>query len=264
MRLAMVVEYDGTGYSGFQYQNNAKTVQEQIEKAIEALTSESVRIKAAGRTDAGVHALGQVVAFDTNAPYTPETVRRALNARLPEDIAVRSAFSVGPGFDPRRDAVSRLYRYTLLVSDVRSPLMRRVAHRIRRRMRMDQAREAARLMTGTHDFASFGGALERPGASTVRRIDRIELSTEDNLIHIDVEGNAFLPHQVRRMAGAMVDVGTGRLCVDDVKRQLSVAPDAPPTRSLPPHGLCLIGVNYRDLRTQANNPDRKKTNGNKL
>ena len=244
MRLAMTVEYDGTQYSGFQYQKNAPTIQEEIEKAIESLTAKPVRIQAAGRTDAGVHATGQVVAFDTDAPYDPNTVLRALNARLPQDIAVRSVRQVAPGFDPRRDAVSRLYRYTLLVSEVRSPLTRRTAHRLHRPPDLRSMRAAAALMVGTHDFANFGGAPDNPNASTIRRIDRIDLVSDGSLIKIDVEGNAFLTHQVRRMAGAFVDVGTGKLTINDIAKQLSTTGDAKPARALPPNGLCLIRVKY--------------------
>ena len=248
MRLALIVEYDGTEYSGFQYQTNARTVQEEIEKAIESLTGEPVRIKAAGRTDAGVHAMGQVVAFDTEATYDPETVMRALNARLPQDIAVRSARRAKPEFDPRRDATSRLYRYTLLVSATRSPLMRRAAHRLHQQPDLDSMRAAAAHMEGIHDFANFGGALEDPEASTVRRVDRIDIKSDGPppRVTIDVEGNAFLPHQVRRMAGALVDVGTGRLTVSDVEKQISMDGETPPARALPPQGLCLIRVKYKD------------------
>jgi tRNA pseudouridine38-40 synthase len=241
----MIVEYDGTQYSGFQYQKNARTIQEEIEKAIESLTGEAVRIKAAGRTDAGVHAMGQVVAFDTGASYDPGTVLRALNARLPQEIAVRSVHRVKPEFDPRRDAVSRLYRYTILVSGVRSPLMRRTAHRLQHPPDLDSMRAAAVHMQGTNDFANFGGALEDPEASTIRRVDRIELVSDGSLLKIDIEGSAFLPHQVRRMAGALADVGTGRLTVNDVAMQISKAGGAPPARALPPNGLCLIRVKYK-------------------
>ena len=122
--------------------------------------------------------MGQVVAFDTNATYDPGTVMRALNARLPQDIAVRSARRARPEFDPRRDAASRLYRYTLLVSGTRSPLMRRTAHRIHLTPDLDSMRAAAAQMEGIHDFANFGGALEDPGASTVRRVDRIDLKCD--------------------------------------------------------------------------------------
>lgn len=250
MRLAMIVEYDGREYSGFQYQKNAPTVQQQIEKAIEALTAQPIRIKAAGRTDAGVHALGQVVAFDTSANYAPDTFLNALNARLPQDIAVKEAYRARPDFDPRRDAISRLYRYTLLVSKVRSPVWRHSSHRVNPPPDLDLMRDAARLMVGTRDFANFGGPPENPEASTVRRIYGIELKTRESFIYVDVEGNAFLPRQVRRMVGALLDVGAGRLNTEDIEKQISRAEDAPVARSLPPQGLCLVQVKYADFPPQ--------------
>lgn len=247
MRLAMIVEYHGRGYSGFQYQENAPTVQQQIEKAIRSLTGHPVRIKAAGRTDTGVHALGQVVAFDTDTDYSPDTFLNALNARLPQDIAVRKAHRVRPDFDPRRDAISRLYRYTLLVSKVRSPVWRHSSHQVRPPLDLDSMREAASLMVGMHDFASFGGSLEDPEASTVRRIYRIDLRPDGAFIQVEIEGNAFLPRQVRRMMGALTDVGAGRLKLEDIRKQISRAEDAPIARSLPPQGLCLVSVKYADF-----------------
>lgn len=247
MRIAMVVEYYGKGYSGFQYQDNAPTVQRQIENAIQTLTAQTVRIKAAGRTDAGVHALGQVVAFDTSANYGPDTFLNALNALLPQDIAVKEAHRVRPDFDPRRDAISRLYRYTLFVSNIRSPIWRELSHRAQPPLSLDSMREAASMMVGAHDFANFGGQLENPEASTVRRIYRIELESREPFIYVEIEGNAFLPRQVRRMAGALVDVGAGRLKITDIDKQISRAKDAPPARSLPPQGLCLVKVNYADF-----------------
>ena len=247
MRLAMIVEYHGEGYSGFQYQKNAPTVQQQIEKAIESLTAQPTRIKAAGRTDAGVHALGQIAAFDTDAGYAPEVFLKALNARLPEDIAIKRVYRARADFDPRRDAISRLYRYTLLVSRVRSPVWRHISHQVRGPLALDSMRDAASLMAGTHDFANFGGPLENPDASTVRRIYGIELKAEGPFIYVDVEGNAFLPRQVRRMVGALVDAGAGRLSIEDIGKQISRAEDAPTARSLPPRGLCLVEVKYADF-----------------
>ena len=251
MRLAMIVEYDGTDYSGFQFQKNAPSVQEQIEKAIRSLTSEAIRIKAAGRTDAGVHAEGQVVAFDTETPHQPGAVQRALNARLPADIAVRAVYEVRSDFDPRRHATGRLYRYTLVASAVRSPLARLRTHLVSGPLDAGLMREAAAMMVGTHDFVNFGGPLERPEAGTVRRVDRVDLETRGCFIRIEVEGSAFLPHQVRRMAGALVDVGRGRIGIEQVRRQMTGAKDAPPTRSLPPQGLCLVAVRYKDFPPKA-------------
>jgi tRNA pseudouridine38-40 synthase len=250
MRLAMIVEYDGAAYSGFQHQENAPTVQQQIENSIESLTTKQVRIKAAGRTDAGVHALGQVVAFETDAPYPPETVRRALNAKLPDDIAIRSVFRVRMDFDPRRDAVSRLYRYTILVSDVRSPLARRWSLRVRGPLDMESMTQAATIMEGVHDFVNFAGPMPDPGASTVRRIHHARLERCSDIIRVEVKGNAFLPHQVRRMVGALVDVGMRKSNIKQIGLQIAGNADVPKARSVPPHGLCLVRVEYADFPPQ--------------
>ncbi len=254
MRLAMIVEYDGAEYSGFQFQKNAPTVQQQIENAIERLTAQPIRIKAAGRTDAGVHALGQVVAFDTEAPYPPETVRDAINARLPDDVAVRSAHPVRPDFDPRRDAVSRLYRYTLLVSDVRSPMARRWSHQVRGPLDLDSMTQAADMMEGVHDFVNFAGPMPDPEASTVRRIYRVMLERDSDFIRLEVKGNAFLPHQVRRMVGALVDLGRGKLNIEQIGLQIAGHADAPTARSVPPRGLCLVKVEYTDFPPEESQP----------
>ena len=239
----MTIEYDGTDYSGFQYQKNAPSVQAELESAILALTGETVRVRAAGRTDAGVHALGQVAAFDTRTPYPPETVRAALNARLPQDIAAKAVRQAPSGFDARRDAASRAYRYALLVSETRSPLRRRTALVVSRTPDIAAMRDAAALMAGTHDFRNFGTPTA-PGGSTVRRIDRVEIAQDGAEIRIDVAGNAFLTRQVRRMAGALLDIGNGRLSIENLKRQISGDGNAPPTRGLPPAGLCLVRVEY--------------------
>ena len=242
----MTIEYDGTDYSGFQYQKNAPSVQERLESAIRALTGETVRIKAAGRTDAGVHALGQVAAFDTRTPHPAKTVRNALNARLPQDVAVKAVRQAPSGFDPRRDAASRIYRYTLLISETRSPLRRRTASVIPAPPDISAMRAAAAVMTGRHDFRNFG-APTSPGGPTVRETRRVDVTQNGAIIRIEVEGNAFLTRQVRRMAGAMLDAGRGRLTIEDVKRQISGAEDAPRTRAMPPTGLCLVKVRYPDF-----------------
>ncbi len=244
MRLALVVEYDGTGYSGFQYQPNAPSIQEELEKAVEKLTRERVRVVGAGRTDAGVHAAGQVVAFDTSAPYGPDRFVGALNHHLPDDIAVRGAYEVCSAFDPRRMAVSRRYVYTILRAAVRSPLQRRGTHRVSSGLDVEEMRAAAGLFVGVHDFRRFSGPLEVPGASTVREIFDAQVRESGDRIEFQVEGNAFLPHQVRRMAGALVDVGLGRLSRDDLEKMIAGEQTKATARSLPAKGLCLAEIKY--------------------
>ncbi len=246
MRLALTVEYDGTRYAGFQYQKNARSIQEELEKAIASLTGENARVRGAGRTDAGVHALGQVVAFDTASAHRPETVLRALNHYLPDDIAVKAAAEVGDDFDPRRSAVSRRYRYTVLNSAVRSPLKRSFSHREPSPLDSEAMARAARLYVGVHDFRRFAGRPDWPGASTVREIKESRVEKTGDTITFEVEGNAFLPHQVRRMAGALVDVGRGALTIEDIAAMLEGGPDSATARSLPARGLCLLKVKYAE------------------
>ena len=246
MRYALIVEYEGTRYSGFQYQKNAPTVQEEIEKAIARFTGETVRIKAAGRTDAGVHAIGQVATFDSNAGHPTDVVLRALNSHLPDDIAVKEAHEVADTFDPRRCATARTYVYSIDCGATRSPTRRRTTLHLGRTLDVGQMMEAAEAFRGVHDFARFSGPLDRPEASTVREIFRIDIREDDETVQIEVTGNAFLPHQVRRMAGALVDIGLGKLTSEDVCRLLQGPVPGVVAHALPPQGLCLVSVRYGD------------------
>ena len=244
MRLALIVEYEGTRFHGFQYQANAPTIQEELEKAIGRLTGRTPRVKAAGRTDAGVHATGQVVAFDTSTRHSAETHVRALNHLLPDEIAVKEAYRVPGDFDPRRSALSRKYTYTIYRGATPSPLIRRTALHLRERLGIRRMRRAARLFVGEHDFRRFAGPLGRREASTVREVFDVRVAERGSVLKIEVEGNAFLPHQVRRMAGALVDLGRGRLSMVQLRTLLEEEPGEVVAHSLPPHGLCLVKVKY--------------------
>jgi tRNA pseudouridine38-40 synthase len=244
MRIALTVEYEGTNYHGFQYQNNAKSIQEELESAIARLTGEAIRIKAAGRTDAGVHAKGQVVAFDTDATHSTSTFQRGLNYYLPPDIAIRSAHRVGELFDPRRDAQSRKYEYTIYCSSSPSPLMRRTAYRIVDNLKIDKMQEAAGLLIGRHDFSRFSGPLEHRAGSTVRHVYNALVERECEVVTLSVEGSSFLPHQVRRMAGSLVDVGRDHLSLRDLGGLIEGKSGTAVARSLPALGLCLMEVVY--------------------
>ena len=252
MRLALVIEYDGTSYHGFQYQVNALSIQEELEKALEKFTGEQVRLKAAGRTDAGVHAKGQVVAFDTESSHSTDTVVRALNFYLPEAIAVGAACRVSEDFDPRRDAVSRRYRYTILNGATRSPLMRRTACLVAEPLNVGRMRRAARLYKGEHDFRRFAAPLDGTASGTVRRIYESSLHEKGDLVAFDVEGSSFLPRQVRRMAGALLDVGRGAMSLAELRSMIDGRDNKPVARALPPHGLCLVKVTYPDFPAEGN------------
>ena len=248
MRLALTIEYQGTGYHGFQYQTNANTVQEELENSIERLTGRKTRITAAGRTDAGVHARNQIATFDTNSDLETDQIAKGMNHYLPDDIVVKKVVQVGKKFDPRRDAKSRVYRYSILNSNFRSPLKRLYTHSVIGSLDRDLMCEGAELFLGEHDFSKFAGKVEN-NKTTVRMIYRSEWTYEHEALTYEVEGNAFLPHQVRRMVGSLVDLGRGNLKLQDVQDLINGEGSAR-SNAMPSKGLCLekiIYENYCDL-----------------
>ena len=255
MRLALTIEYEGTRYRGFQYQVNAPSIQEEIEQAINRLTGERVRVKGAGRTDAGVHAQGQVIAFDTDSAHSTATFVSAMNHYLPQDIAVREAHIADPSFDPRRHARSRTYRYSILNSRTPSPLARRFTCHIRETLDVRRMQDAVGLYIGQHDFSNFAAPLPEGKSSSVRAVYDASVMQAGNAIEIWVTGNAFLQHQVRRMAGALVDVGRGRLSESDLQAMIENRETDNVANSLPALGLCLVNVEYAECPPQ---PDSTK------
>ena len=246
MRVALVVEYDGLNYHGFQYQKNVATIQEEIEKSIKQFTKEDLRVKAAGRTDAGVHAIGQVVVFDTESGYEPYTIKGAMNAYLPDDIAVIEAYRVDAEFDPRRHAVSRTYVYSILNSDIDRPLRRNYTGLVKGSLDVDQMRRAAAAFIGTHDFSMFAGQVSENSGSSVRRIYKSEFQDISGILKYVVEGSSFLTHQVRRMTGALVSVGKGKISLNQLNEMIENRGSAV-AQSMPPEGLCLVRVKYENF-----------------
>lgn len=244
-KIALLVEYDGTAYKGFQYQKREDTVQAQLESAIMRLTGEQVRVKGAGRTDAGVHAWGQVVAFVTPSGHSTEVFVNALNSYLPQDIRVRAASDVSREFDPRRQAASRVYRYTVLNRQCQSALMRLYTYWVKEPLDMEAMTEAARHLVGEHDFRVFSGSLP-PGKGYARRVDRWDVWREGDLVFMEAEANAFLPHQVRKTCRILVEVGRGRLPTDATKQALEGGLNLSSYAPLSPRGLCLVRVNYAE------------------
>ena len=240
----LLLEYDGTDFAGFQLQGRGeRTVQGVLEAAIRRLSGLDRRVHGAGRTDAGVHALGQVAAFTTGAGHSVETFVRGLNALLPADIAVREAVEAPADFDPRRHARWRWYRYTVWNAPERSPLWRRTAWHVREPLDDEaMAREAAEL-AGEHDLASFGAALAE-GRGTRRRVARATVRRRGDLVLLDIEASAFLPHQVRRTAGALVEIGSGHLAAGTFAAWLAAPKSGTAGPAAPPHGLCLMRVTY--------------------
>jgi tRNA pseudouridine38-40 synthase len=250
--LAALVEYDGSRFKGFQRQSAEKgpTVQGSIESAIQRIAGEAISIEAAGRTDSGVHASGQVFHFHTSARHDAATWRRALNALLPEDVAIRAVCVVPEDFRARRSALARRYRYRLFRDPVRSPLRERFAWRVPGHLEVAAMDAAAASLLGEHDFASFGTSPRDQRATgerghTVRTVleARCQPIAADE-IACDFTANAFLAGMVRRLVGTLVLVGQGRLAQAEFRAILAARDRAHPGTPAPPQGLCLVGVVY--------------------
>ena len=244
-RFRATVEYDGTDFLGYQIQAEGRTVQGEIEKSLEQVAQTVIRIDGAGRTDAGVHATGQVVAFNSNWRHSLEDLHRALNATLPHDIVVSKLTITDSAFHPRFGATSRSYEYKIINQPWPSVLQRRYAYHVKKLLNVDAMNQASRYLLGQQDFASFGKPPQ--GVSTVRNIAQAEWRVADsNYLVFNITANAFLYRMVRTIAGTLVEVGLEHLLPDDVK-QIIEARDL--TQSAPPapaHGLCLVNVAYPD------------------
>jgi tRNA pseudouridine38-40 synthase len=246
-RLALLVEYQGTAYGGSQLQANTQTVQGALERALSSLTDESIRLALAGRTDAGVHALGQVASFTTDSRLPLDNFERGANALLPDDISVRGAAEVPQEFDPRRHALSRWYQYTLHLDRLRSALLREfVWEPSVPQLNTGAMAEAARCLAGRHDFAAFTQATEARRRSTERNVILASFCRQGRLLRFDIEANAFLTQMVRRIVGALVEVGSGKRSCEEFERLVRDAPPGGAKLVAPARGLCLMKVRYEN------------------
>jgi len=241
----LTLAYDGTAYAGWQVQPDVATVQGVLERAAERLNGEPTPVLGAGRTDAGVHARGQVARFSTGRDLTAANVPRALNAFLPEDIAVQRADEVGVDFHPIRDARRKHYRYTLRVAACDDPFDRRFVLRVAPPLDTAAMKRAAVRLIGEHDFSSFEKAGS-PRESTVRTLHRLDLTQVGDYIRIDLVANGFLYGMARNLAGTLLRVGQSRLDPMAIPDGLDRREIAGP--SLPAHGLCLVRVAYDDMK----------------
>lgn len=249
-RIALVLEYEGTDYRGFQWQANAPSVQGEVERAIRDLTGESIRLRGASRTDAGAHAKGQVVDFLTLAPYTTDTFLKALNWHLPPGVKVRAVSQTSLDFNSRKNAVSRVYRYTIVNAPSPSAILRRFSHWVHERLDLDRMNEAAGILVGVHDFSALAASLP-PDRSGIRHVYRWNVRREDELVLIECEGNGFLPHQIRRTNGLLVEIGLGRMDQDFIRSVIDGGiTDLQHCPTVPAKGLCLMKVNYPELSTK--------------
>jgi tRNA pseudouridine38-40 synthase len=248
-RYKVILAYDGTHFQGFQRQGPTRTVQAEVEKALRGLGWTGRAILSSGRTDSGVHAAGQVAAFDLEWAHSDEELTRAINANLPDDAVVLETHEERCDFHPRFDAMERRYRYRLYVRPVRDPLRERFAWRVWPAPNADRLEQAAQLLQGSHDFAAFG-TPPKPGGSTTRFIYTAGWENEGDELRFNVRGNAFLYHMVRRMVFAQVQVGQDRLSLEGFEDAVRHARPLPPGLA-PAHGLTLMEVRCAESRQEA-------------
>ncbi len=243
-RVQLTLAYDGTAYRGFQVQPNGPTIQSVTEEALLRLLQEPVRLRAAGRTDAGVHAREQVVDFADSGNRPPDTILRGGNALLPPDIRIVSAEEVPLSFDARRHAKEKEYRYFLHLHPVASPFFSRHAWHIEKLLDLDSIREALAHIVGEHDFASFQGQ-GCTAETTVRTIIRAELGEfHPPLRFISISGGGFLRHMVRNVVGTLVDVGKGKVPPERVRELFFLRDRSAAGPTAPARGLFLWSVIY--------------------
>jgi tRNA pseudouridine38-40 synthase len=242
-RLRLVVEYDGTDFSGWQRQPTERTVQGVLEAALAELTGETVFVRGAGRTDAGVHADGQVASLDLEANIPTHGILRGLNSILPPDVALIDVAEAPPDFDARFSARGKVYRYTVWSHLVRSPRRARDAWHVRHPLDVDAIRDAAAALVGEHDFRAFRAA-DCDRRTTRRIVRRLDVDRQGAVITIEVEATAFLKNMVRILVGTLVDVGRGRIEATAIPRMLETGDRAAGGMTAPAHGLTLLRVIY--------------------
>ncbi len=241
--IRLIIEYDGTAYHGWQSQKNALAVQDVIEEAVFELTGEKSRIYASGRTDAGVHALGQVANFHTSSDIPSGRFACALNGLLPEDIVIRCSEEADMSFHSRYDSRGKKYRYIIFNEEHRPALMRNRAWHVPHSLDLPAMGKAVEYLQGTHDFGTFmssGSSVE----NTVRTVTGTSIERRGGLVLFDIAADGFLYNMVRIIAGTLVETGTGRISADDMPCIIESSERARAGKTAPAHGLCLIEVYY--------------------
>lgn len=243
-RYRLLIEYDGTAYSGWQSQATGNGVQDHIERSILAFAGTEVRLKGAGRTDAGVHALGQVAHFDIDKPLRPDTIRDAGNVHLrPHPITIVEADEVPDTFDARFSAKKRHYVYRVMARRAPPTLDRHLIWHVKVPLDVPAMVEASKVLLGKHDFTTFRSA-DCQSKSPVKTLDQLDVREVGNEIHFIVSARSFLHNQVRSMVGGLRKVGDGRWTADDLKASLEAADRTACAPVAPPEGLCLMKVDY--------------------
>lgn len=240
--LKITLQYNGENYCGWQRQPNSLGIQGTVEKAIYEITKEEVKVTASGRTDAGVHALGQVANFKTNTKIPVSKIPDALNAKLPKDISIISCEDVDIDFHARYNACGKTYRYLIYNRPYRSPLYKDLAYHVRYKLDLDKICSESKYLIGTHDFGGFmssGSSVK----DTVRTIYDVKIQEDEGIISIEISGNGFLYNMVRIIVGTLVDIGRGRIN-QSMEEIINSKSRSMCGHTAPAHGLFLKKVNY--------------------
>ena len=243
MKIKLVISYDGTNYAGYQIQDNAVTVQSVLEDALEKLTGEKISTVASGRTDAGVHALGQVVSFETTSTIPPEKFYKALNVYLPDDVKAISSEQVDKNFNARKSAKTKTYTYSIYIAETINPLKERYAVNVPKAVDFSLVKQGAKELIGEHDFkcmCSTGSSVN----STTRTVYSVEVLIDDTDVKFVVKGNGFLYNMVRIMVGTLIQIGLKEKSIEDLKKALQTGDRTLVGRTFPAKGLCLTKVEY--------------------
>lgn len=244
-RIKLIVAYDGTEYSGWQIQPEAPTIEMCLDKAIHELTGENVHVTGASRTDAGVHAYGNVAVFDTESTIPGDRFTFALNRFLPDSIVIQDSWEVSVDFHPRHCNTRKTYEYRILNTAVPLPQKRNFTWHVTGSIDIEKMKEAAAYIVGEHDFKSFC-CVRTQAESTVRTIYSLEVLQEGSEIIIRIKGNGFLYNMVRIITGTLIQVGKGRFMPEYVKQMLEAKDRTVAGQTAPPQGLTLVGIEYVD------------------
>ena len=244
--IKLTIQYEGTNYSGWQFQTNGTSIQETIQKALGKITEEEISLKGASRTDAGVHALGQVAVFKTNSNAPLSAFKEGLNSLLPDDIIVTEAKEVDPSFDPNKLALKKWYRYCIQMGENNSILSKRYSWHVKKSLDLKAMAEASKYFLGEKDFKSFQAA-NTDIKTSVRNIHSIAFEYGPlDLLFIDFTANGFLKYMVRNIVGTLVDVGLGKTKPLDVKEIIESRDRREAGPTAPPCGLFLVEIYYSD------------------
>lgn len=242
--IKITIRYDGTNYSGWQFQKNGASIQETIEKALKAITGEKVHVTGSGRTDAGVHAKAQVANFRTRSKLPLKRLQMALNSAFPDDIVVTRIKEAGPKFNAQHSARSKLYCYTIVNNDFNDPFLRNFAAKSFYKLDLSLMRKAAKILIGRHDFKAFQTKDGEKDKNSVRTIKKIRIEKRDDVVTFYIEANGFLYNMARNIVGTLIEAGRGKFSLAYVREVLAKKDRRLSGPAMPAKGLSLDEVKY--------------------